>query len=402
MTGRSDGRPLIDRPARVVHVIPTIENGGAEQQLLALCRSMDRTHWENTVICTHGLGSLADEYAKANVRTVVIGKRRKGDILLAARLAKQIRQHEPDVVHGWLLQGNIWARLATIGFNPYSVFLAAERTTELEITPWLDFVDRYLSRVGDAVVGNSIAVSRYVTDRKRVPIEKVHTIWNGTDLLRAQKCLRWSEIQKNEQRLRRSIPDKAYVIVHIAQPIPCKRFDVLAEVVANLVKEGIDAHLLQLGRDPNTHEERNYLSQFRGWINAHNITDRVHRTGFVSDISAELAIADVVLHTSDIEGFPNAVIESLAMEKPVVATSAGGTSEVLRHRETGWLTDTGDVDALTKGVLHTYRHPNAAAAWAKNGRRLVEREFSVDSLVRNTTALYKSLLRHRGYEIPSD
>jgi glycosyltransferase involved in cell wall biosynthesis len=391
-----------NRPTRVVHVVPTIENGGAEQQLLALCKAADPERWDMRVICTHGYGSLQDAYEKAGVQLDVVGKRSSVDPTLVTRLAKIIETHDPDIVHTWLFQANLWGRLAASLLPQKPVVIASERSVDVLVPSWIHPLDMVLSRLSDVMIGNSGAVADFLRNRKRIPGDRIYAIPNGVDLARAQRCLTWSENELASYRRKRGISQDAFVVAHIGQPIPHKRFDILANVIGNVNRAGVPVQLLQLGRDASTPAEESYLSAFHAKLIELGISDHVHRTGFVQEVSPELAIADALLHTSDIEGFPNAVIEAMAMDRPVIATAAGGTSDVVQHQRTGWLTRTGDVDGLTTGVLHAFKHREETQRWANAGRELIERDYSVNSLVRNTTNLYRTLLRKHGKTCPPE
>ena len=66
---------------------------------------------------------------------------------------------------------------------------------------------------------------------------------------------------------------------------------------------------------------------------------------------AALMLSDVVVHAStEAEAFGRVVIEAQAMGRPVIATDLGGPRETVRHGETGWLTNPGDVDALARAL----------------------------------------------------
>ena len=387
-----DGRT----PVRVAFVIPTIENGGAEQQLLALAGSLDRSQWSPRVFCTHALGNLEARFAEAGVAVELIGKRGAFDVTVVWRLARALKRYDPAVVHTWLFQADTWGRLAARLLRPASVVISSQRTMESHWPRRYHLIDRLLSRWTDAVVANSNAVARFAVDVKGISAAKLVTIQNGTDMSRAQACLGWTRDQRLDLRRELGISDETFVVGHIAQPAVEKRFDVLVDVLAKLVEQSVPVRILQLGRNPQSREEERYFASYRSWLDERGVADRVQRLGFVVDVSRYLAGMDAVVQTSGIEGFPNAIIEALAMERPVVATNAGGTGDMIRHGETGWLVEPGDADGLVEGLLNAYRDSEQAQAWARVGRELVEREFSVDALVGNTTNLYHELLKWRG------
>jgi len=384
-----------------VHVLPTLQSGGAEQQVLALCRALDPEVWEPRVVCTHRYDSLEPEFRAAGIPIEVVGKRSRYDLALVWRLAQAIRRHNPDIVHTWLVQANTWGRAACLFLPSRPVVIASERTINAWLTLHGSLIDRALSRTSDMVVGNSRAVTDFQREAKRVAPEKLATIRNGITLERAQRCLGWSVTERVARRQELGLAPDSFVVGNIAQPTPEKRWDLLAEVLTQLRQLGVPARVLQLGRDPDCDAERVYLDDFRDRLNDGGVAEFVHRRGFVRDVSADLAAMDAFVQTSDVEGFPNGVTEALAMELPVVATAAGGTPDLVTHRQTGWLTATADVDDIVRGLSWVYANRESARALGIAGRNRVEERFSVDSLVRNTTALYRCLLRRVGHWAPA-
>lgn len=391
------------KPIRVVHVIQSVESGGAEQQLLTLTRAQDWQRWQPYIVCTHELGSLGSEFAAAEVPVEVVGKRSHYDVTLIPRLASAIARHKPGIIQTWLESANFWGRLAALFVPGRPIIISSVRTIGIRIHPeWLyDVADRALVHVTDMVVGNSLPVNEYLVKTKHLPAKKVMTIRNGIALDRVQTCISWSENERRAYREQLGLPADAFVVGNVAQPVKEKRLDLFVEVLHRLYRRGVPVRALQLGRDPHSGEAE-YFARYRQWVHESGVEALILRRGFVRDVSPELAIMDALVQSSDIEGLPNAVAEAQAMEVPVVATNAGGTAELVIHRQTGWLAPTGDVDGLTAGLEYVYRHREEARAWGVAARQHVETNFSVAALVRNTTSLYTRLLRERGRPVPTE
>jgi glycosyltransferase involved in cell wall biosynthesis len=89
-----------------------------------------------------------------------------------------------------------------------------------------------------------------------------------------------------------------------------------------------------------------------------------------------IAAMDVFVLPSLKEGLPLALLEAMALERPVVATAVGGVPEVLRHRATGVLVAPRDERALAEACLELARRPEWARTLGARARRAVENEFS--------------------------
>ncbi|MGW8256138.1 MAG: glycosyltransferase, partial [Thermoguttaceae bacterium] len=91
---------------------------------------------------------------------------------------------------------------------------------------------------------------------------------------------------------------------------------------------------------------------------------------------------DVVLLSSHIEAAPASILESMACEKPVVATRVGSVPEIVVEGKTGYLVTPDDEQQLAQRTLELLCHPDLAAVLGRAGRELVLANWSVDRMVR--------------------
>src|SRR5467141_1961066 len=98
---------------KVMHVITTLGPAGAETMLCRIASGMDGTRFENEVVSLTGILDLAERMQEIGVRVRTLGMR-KGmpNPLLVMRLARWIRQTNPDVVHTWMYHANLVGALA--------------------------------------------------------------------------------------------------------------------------------------------------------------------------------------------------------------------------------------------------------------------------------------------------
>lgn len=124
-------------------------------------------------------------------------------------------------------------------------------------------------------------------------------------------------------------------------------------------------------------------------------------TGHREDIREVLAALDVIVSASiGAEGVSQALVQALAMRRPVVATRVGSVHELIRDGETGLVVPPRDARALAEGIRTLLEDRGKAAELAARGRRLVEQTFSVDRMVERIEALHRELLAGRAYATP--
>ena len=103
---------------------------------------------------------------------------------------------------------------------------------------------------------------------------------------------------------------------------------------------------------------------------------------------------NVFVQSSSNEGAPNAVLEAMALETPVVATSVGGTAQLVREGIDGLLVPAGRIDALAEAINRVVTDGQAAAARVVSARHRVETELSFDARMATLEAVYAELYNH--------
>jgi len=123
------------------------------------------------------------------------------------------------------------------------------------------------------------------------------------------------------------------------------------------------------------------------------VADRVQFLGHRPDIAEVLSAADlVVLPSLSGEAFPRAVIEAMALGKPVVATDVGGTREAIDEGVTGYVVPPDDARALAERIERLLGDDAARAAMGEAARRRAEEHFSAEKNARATENLYRDML----------
>ncbi|GAI28534.1 unnamed protein product, partial [marine sediment metagenome] len=120
--------------------------------------------------------------------------------------------------------------------------------------------------------------------------------------------------------------------------------------------------------------------------------DKVIFTGFVNDVKELYASLDLLVLPSQAESFGRVLIEAMAMEKPVVATRAGGAVEVVEDGVTGLLVPSNDTNGLARAIIKMLENEEDRRRKGKAGRERVKNMFSIEKNVKETQKVYMELL----------
>ncbi len=129
---------------------------------------------------------------------------------------------------------------------------------------------------------------------------------------------------------------------------------------------------------------------------AYHLDERIRFLGHRDDVPRLLAAADLLVLPSAYEGLPNVVLEAMRFRKPVVATAAPGTTEVVVDGETGLLVPIGDAVVLTRAIRDLVRDPGLARRLGEAGRARAETHFGAPTMVARFAELYEQLARSKG------
>jgi glycosyltransferase involved in cell wall biosynthesis len=123
-----------------------------------------------------------------------------------------------------------------------------------------------------------------------------------------------------------------------------------------------------------------------------DVHDRVHFIGIRNDIPAILRSSDIFLFTTRFEGFPNAILEAMAAGLPVITTDFAGADELVKDGVNGRIVPIDDVQGTVQVLRNYLDDPDNAMKMAMAAQGFVRGQFSMQKMVRKTTALYKAIL----------
>jgi len=128
--------------------------------------------------------------------------------------------------------------------------------------------------------------------------------------------------------------------------------------------------------------EAEYVLRLKTLAAAPELADRVHWLGFRSDVPSLMAACNILVHTStEPEPFGRAIVEGQLAQRPVVATAAGGSMELIQDGVTGRLVPPGDAVALANAIREVLADPATAVAMAHRGHAHARSNFSLEALL---------------------
>jgi glycosyltransferase involved in cell wall biosynthesis len=134
------------------------------------------------------------------------------------------------------------------------------------------------------------------------------------------------------------------------------------------------------------------LRDMQSLVTELDIAQRVHFWGQRHDVEQFLARAQVMVLTTNWEGFPRSILEAMRAGLPVIASSVGGIAEAVEDQRSGYVVPRGDVSALQERLTRLLREPGLRAQLGTHGRHRYEEHFTLDHCVRKTFEVYHNIL----------
>ncbi len=365
-------------PLTVLHVEAGRHLYGGALQVVYLLRGLQAEGVRNLLVCPEGshIAPAARETGAEVIETSMGGD---ADLGLVFRLRRIIQHERPDLVHlhsrrGADLWGGIAARLAGVPA------ILTRRVDNPEPRVWVSLKYRLYHRVvsisegiRQVLIAEGLAPARVTCVHSAVDTERYHLGCAEDGLLARELGLSGS----------------GPVLAVVAQLIARKGHRYLLEALPGILAAVSGARVVFFGRGP-------LEAELRAEVERGGLTEYVHFAGFRDDLERLLPCLDLVVHPAEMEGLGVSLLQAAACGVPIVASPAGGVPEIVREGENGHLLPVGDVDGLRERIIELLREPERMREMGRRGRALVEREFSIDSMVRGNLAVYRSLLGERG------
>ena len=371
--------PPSSRRLKVMLLVPTLDQSGAEKQLVLLACQLPTDEFDVHVVALTRSGPLAKELADHGVRLTVLGKKWKFDPFTFWRLRKLIQSEQPDILHTWLFAPNAYARLIVgrrMSHRPKIV--VSERCVDVWKSGWQLWLDQKLIGRTDRLIGNSHAVAEFYRSIA-YPADILRVIHNGISIPENFTTDREALLAELE------IPVGSPVIGFIGRMARQKRGEDIVFAMALVAILRPDAHLLMIGEGP----ERDKLMKFARDIGIDNL---VRFTGHRADAAKFLSVMDVFWLASDFEGLSNSLMEAMAAGVPCIASDIPPNRELVVDGETGFLVRVGDRVGFQQFTDRLLSDAELARRMGDSGRERMRREFSIDSMVDAHAKLYREVV----------
>lgn len=374
---------LTEERINVLHIYQNSKIGGIQQQILSIVREYDREKFNPIVCCFGPKMELGKEIEKAGIDFVALNRKRynKFSVGIIVDLYRLMKERNIHVLRTHKYRANLYGRIAG-KLAGVPVIVASEHNiyrNEKEKRFLRRITNKILSIVTDKMVTVSDAIRKDILRYDRFPPSKIMVLHNGVDTERFKPGTNYRDMRRQF-----AISKDDVVIGFVGRLVINKGLNYLIEAVA-LLKKSFNVKLLIVG-DGSLMEELKKMAKNKG------LEESVIFTGMRRDITDILSSIDIFVLSSIKEGFPNSLLEAMAMGKPIVATAIGGIPEIIQHGANGLLVQSADIEGLAAAIKTIIDNPLMAQRIGRAARDFIEKNYSIDATVRKWETLYRQIL----------
>lgn len=378
---------------KVLFVINSMGAGGAERSLAQMIPGFAQRGIESRIVCLTGdRTEVGTESANLPVEYLSGG----GWFSRLRQVRSIIRREQPDVLHTTLFDSDIIGRIATVG-RPTPVMTSLVNTSydpsrlaDPNVTPWklnaVRLIDGFTARrftdrfhaLTEAVKTSNVAALGINPTRVSVVPRGRDRVWLGEPTTERKAAVR--------ERL--GIDADTPVVINVGRQEFQKGQDTLLRAAAVLRDTVPGVRVFVAGKEGNVTAELAALHRELA------LEDTVEFLGYRSDVPDLVTAADVFAFPSVYEGLGGAVIEAMALAKPVVASDIPVLAEVVSDGVSGVLTPAGDHGAFANAIAELLRDRATATAMGQKGYAIFEARYRLDAVNEAMADLFASMTGH--------
>jgi len=364
---------------KVLLLIDSLTSGGRERRLVELVKGFSNTKDIELALVVFSDRIHYKEIFEMGIPVKILKRVPKKNPMVLLQLYKFCKNWRPELIHSW-------ATMSTILAIPTSIVLRIDLINANIVNAPINmgffnkqyFRARITFPFSKVVLGNSWAGLKAY----KVPKEKAVCIYNGFGSERLSSIKDSSEIRK---LFSISTPK---IVGMVASFTDKKDFKSYISAALIVLSEREDITFLAIGAGKNLEKcKRMIPSRFASFFIF---------TGVQTDIESIVNSFDIGVLATDTrvhgEGISNSILEYMALGKPTIATTGGGTNEIVQDLKTGFLIPNNAPEVLAAKLNYLIDNPEEAKEMGQRGKNRIANMFSLSKMTSEYYKLYKKIL----------
>lgn len=369
---------------RVLEIINDATIGGGQTHIIQILKHIDKEIFELFVACSPK-GSLLDEFSRYSTKCIQVGISKKLNLVTLFRFYKIIQKYHIEIVHTHGGIAGLWGRLAAI-FSKRPVVHSLHGIhylyyENLILKKLFILLEKFLSKFTDITICVAESDREKGIRHKLFKSNECIVIRNGIDI----RTFAPEETHIPSLKKLLGIEEDVKLIGHVARLHRQKGQAYLLQAFKEVNNKYPNSKLLLLGGGPM----KKTLEQLSSDLDLNN---HVYFLGLRKDVRNILAIVDVFVLSSLWEGLPIALLEAMAMGKPIVSTNVDGIKEIVENQKEGILVPPRNPELLAEALITLLQDNALAMKLGRQAQQKMVSEFNVERMVKEIEKVYSSLI----------
>lgn len=364
---------------KVVHVIQSLGYGGAEINLVDICKKIDKNKFDVFVITFWNSCTIEDSLNEIDgVHHIGLNKKNRYDFRIFFSLLRTLRLINPDIIHTHLPIAGIYTRLCSFFIN--SRIISTQHSVYYKKNLFHK-IDRITSRyLNYKIIANSNFTKSFLVNNRYIKPDKVEVISLGVDYSKLRTNLNKTVIKK-ELGLQNKV-----ILGHIGSFKVHKGHKYLIESFKRIIPKIPNAILMLIGGGP-------LLEEIKLKADELNLLDNIVFVGETNEIDRYLSVMDIFVMPSISESFGISILEAMYMKVPVVAFKTDAIPELIKQGDTGYLVDKYNSEMLSETIIHIIINKERNETIKRNAKQFAE-EFAMEFKIKEIEQLYLSIIHN--------
>jgi len=360
---------------KILFFIDCLNAGGKERRLIELMKALKLRQNIEFELAIMSNEIHYQEVFDLGIKIHYLIRTTKKDLSLFYKFYKICKLYNPDIVHCWDSMTAVYTVPACKLLNIKIVNgMVVDAPTKQNILnkPW--FRAKLTFPFSNYIIGNSKAgLAAY-----KVPKNKSFFIYNGYNFQRTNNITK-SDIIREQLNV-----NSKYVIGMVASFSKEKDYKTYFSAAELLLRQRNDIFFLAIGSNTDSVLSKSLINN--------KYIEHFRLLGKKSGIESFINAMDVCVLSTFTEGISNSILEYMALGKPVIASSGGGTNEIVEDRKTGFLVNSSDPKELAEKIEILLNDAELRNKMGLAGQERIKKIFSIDSMASKFVSFYEMIL----------
>ena len=377
---------------KIIHLISSIDKGGAETHLYSLIKKQVEDNFEVNLIYLKGNDYWKKFYKKLGVKTYRLSYYSKFNLidffLTILKIKKIINIINPDIIHSHLSAMELAGALIKFFSRKKFRYIVTKHLDSFFLEASFGrkkyfngiIIDKFIINRAEKVICISHQVKNHfkniITDNNK--LKKIYYGFNFDDFNFSKNYKQKIQLFKKRFNIRK----KDFILCNIARHVNQKSLDVLIQAFSKYSKRNKNAKLILIGKGPETFNLKKLSKEL-------NVSKQIIWISEYENIRDIISISNLFILTSKYEGLGLVLLEAMAEKKPILASKISAIPEIVKNNYNGILVNHGDIKNFANKI-EIFENSKKSIKFGKNGYSFLKKNFDLDKMHVETKKIYLS------------